>query len=99
MIFPHIRLHFLCQVAGRSRKLPFGRVRGLGRSTSRPSAGRRGTFCGLLIFLRLCLGDILNLFLYRGEQGEQRKVRRPRGERFLRRRRSGGLSARRLFIL
>ena len=32
---------------------------------------------------RLSLGDILNLFLYRREQGEQREVRRPRGGRFL----------------
>lgn len=44
-----------------------------------------------LLFLRLSLGDILNLFLHRGEQAEQREVR-------FRRRRSGGLFARRLFI-
>ena len=54
---------------------------------------------GSSLVLRLGLGDILNLFLYRREQGEQREVRRPRGGRFLRRRRSGGLFARRRFTL
>ncbi len=44
-----------------------------------------------LLFLRLGLGNILNLFLHRGEQAEQREVR-------LRRRRSGGLFARRWFF-
>ncbi len=55
-----------------------------------------------LPFLCLSLGDILDLFLYRGEQVELKRGRFcrrrfRRGGRF-RRRRSGGLSARR-FIL
>lgn len=44
-----------------------------------------------LLFLRLGLGDILNLFLHRGEQAEQREVR-------FRKRRSDGLFARRWFF-
>ena len=38
---------------------------------------------GRLVVLRLGLGNILNLVLYRGEQGEQREVRCPRDGRFL----------------
>ncbi len=45
-----------------------------------------------LPFLCLRLGDVLNLFLYRGEQMEQREVR-------LRRRRNGRLFARRFILL
>ena len=44
-----------------------------------------------LLFLRLGLGDILNLFLHRGELAEQREVR-------FRKRRSDGLFARRWFF-
>ena len=54
---------------------------------------------GRLVVLRLGLGNIFNLFFHRGEQGEQREVRRPRGGRFLHGRRSGGLFARRRFTL
>ena len=54
------------------------------------------------LVLRLGLDNILNLFLYRREQGEQREVRHRRGRRFrrfFRRRRNGGLPARRLLPL
>ena len=57
-----------------------------------------------LLFLRLRLGDIFNLFFHGGKQAELsgRKFRSYRGFLCRRRfhgRRNGGLSARRLFIL
>ena len=57
-----------------------------------------------LLFLRLRLGNIFNLFLHGGKQVELsgRKFRSCRGflcRRRFHRRRNGGLSARRLFIL
>ena len=48
--------------------------------------------------LLLGFGNTFNLFLHRGEQGEQREVRQPRGRRFLHRRRNGGLFAHRLLL-
>nr|WP_251316512.1 hypothetical protein [Flintibacter muris] len=73
---------------------------GAANDRRRHKTGREGCLLlGRLAILRLGLGDILNLFFHRGEQGEQGEVRRPRDRRFLRRRRSGGLFARRRFTL
>ena len=51
------------------------------------------------LFLCLHLGNILNLFLHRGEQIELERGRFRRRRGSLYRRRNGGLFARRLFFL